>query len=300
MILERVQDISWGTVMYYRLITKMAVSIVVMLVFKGELVLGAEDAVCAGCKTEYYLIEKVADVLNKNNTDYNYKAAKTGNKKAIELMMAGDINFAFTCKDHFKLAKKFGIDKEKIASWHTVAIAHDPIIVVANPDCGISSLSMEQLCGIFSGTIKNWKDAGGPDKQIKVGYLDDSVESGVVTVFKETSIGEEAELTSDATLLKAPGNLGNFCNVTPGAVVFMGMNSYKPEYGTVLSINEVKPEVANVVSGKYPLAVTYHIIYDGNNARAAENLLKFMAGEEGKKITNDMMIAIAHKEIRSQ
>ncbi len=277
---------------------KTGLLLVIICLFMSQLAYAGDSVVCAGCKTEYYLIVKLTDVLNAQQADYSYKPAKTGNKKAVELMVDGKIDFAFTCKDHWKLVKKFGLDKVKTSGWCTVSVAHDPIVVVTNPDCGLSNLTKQQLCDIFSGSVSNWKAVGGADKEIKVGYLDDSVESGVVTVFKETSVGADAKLTSNATLLKAPSNLGNFCNVTSGAIVFMGMNSYKQEYGRVMAIDGVSSEVANVVDGKYPLAVTYHIIYDKNKASAAEKLLDFMAGEEGTKLTNEMMVAIEQKEVK--
>ncbi len=269
-----------------------------IIAFSFNAARAAEQIHCAGCKTEFFLIQKITDSLNQQSNDLSYKPASTGNKKAIELMLEGKINFAFTCKTHWQLAKKFQLDKDIISSWSTVAIAHDPIIVVANPDCKVSNLTMPQLCDIFSGTITNWKDISGADLDIKVGYLDESVESGVVTVFKETSVGENNKLTANATLLKAPNNLGNFCQATPGAIVFMGMNSYDPKYGTIISIDGNKPDVDTVTNGSYPLSVTYYIIYDKQNSLAADKLLAFIATDKGKEITNSMMIAIDLKEIK--
>lgn len=257
-----------------------------------------EQVNCAGCKTEYFLIKELTNVLNSQMTDMNIKPAQTGNKKAVELMVAGEVNFAFTCKNHLKLAAKFQLPAEKTASWVSVSFAHDPIVIVSNPDCNTGNLTMEQLCGIFNGTITNWKDISGKDLEIKVGYLDSSVESGVVTVFKETSIGESNDLTEKATQLKAPSNLGNFCKSTPGAIVFMGLNSYKQEYGNIMKINDVIPNSENVKNTKYPLSVTYHIIYDQKNDNAAKKLLQFIASEQGQQIVNSMMVASEPKEIK--
>ena len=257
----------------------------------------AEQAGCAGCKTEYFLIKEIADTLNANQSAIQYKPAKTGNKKAVELMIAQKVDFAFTCKDHWKLAKKFKLDKEKTASWKTIQIAHDPIVVIVNPDSGCKNITMNQLCGIFDGSITNWKEISGKELEIQIGYLDESVESGIVTVFKETSIGANNNLTAKATKLKAPSNLGNFCKATSGAVVFMGLNSFQEQYGTVLSIDNIKPDSDNVKSNKYPLAATYHIIYDSKNAKAAQIMLDYIANDNGQKIINKLMIASEIKEI---
>ena len=264
----------------------------------GSIAKAKETCTCAGCKTEFYLIEHVLKEYHKKS-EITYKPAKTGNKKAIELLAEGKINFAFTCKSHWKLGKKFKLDPEMLKNWESITIAKDPIVVVANPNCGADNLSKQQLCDIFSGKIKNWKDVGGADSEIKVGYLDDSVESGVVTVFKETTIGMDAKLCPEATQLKAPSNLGNFCKVTEGAIVFMGMNSYKSEYGKLLKIDSVEPSIDNIVANKYALAVTYHIVLAKNDDKAARSLLEYMASPEGKKKIDEVMIAIKQKVVKN-
>ena len=283
--------------MLTQIINITAIIVIILSNLSNSIVNAKETCMCAGCKTEYYLIEHVLKDFQEQ-AEVNYKPAKTGNKKAIELMVEGKINFAFTCKSHFKLAKKFKLDQAKIANWETITIARDPIVVVANPSCGISSISKKQLCDIFSGKISNWKDVNGKDLAVKTGFLDDSVESGVVTVFKETTIGSNEKLGGDATKLKAPSNLGNFCKATDGAVVFMGMNSYKTEYGKLIKIDDIEPSVANVVSNKYPLAVTYHIILDKTNDKAARSLLKYMASSEGKKKIDEVMVSIKQEVVK--
>lgn len=255
----------------------------------------AKDAcVCAGCKTEYYLIEHVLKDFEPQ-AEFKYKTAKTGNKKAVELLLSGKIDFAFTCKSHGKLAKKFKLAADKVASWESITIARDPIVVVAHPSCGVGNLTRKQLCSIFDGSVTNWKAVGGKDLAIKTGVLDSSVESGVVTVFKETTVGKDAALNAGAVSLKSPSQLGNFCKVTHGAVVFMGMNSYKEKYGALLNIDGIEPNVDNIVSNDYPIAVTYHILLDRNNDRAARDLLKYMASPEGVGKINEVMVAIEQK-----
>jgi phosphate transport system substrate-binding protein len=42
----------------------------------------------------------------------------------------------------------------------------DPLAIIVNSQCTITNLTEQQLGGIFSGEIKNWKELGGPDREI--------------------------------------------------------------------------------------------------------------------------------------
>ena len=47
-----------------------------------------------------------------------------------------------------------------------MTIAYDGITVVVNPANPVSNLTFDQLRGIYNGSISNWKDVGGEDKEI--------------------------------------------------------------------------------------------------------------------------------------
>ena len=83
----------------------LTISILLSLLQINSKLQAAEQVNCAGCKTEYYLIKELTDSLNNELTDINIKPAKTGNKKAVELMIDGKVNFAFTCKNHLNLLR---------------------------------------------------------------------------------------------------------------------------------------------------------------------------------------------------
>ena len=256
----------------------------------------AEPVRCAGCKTEYFLIQHLTEPYGVAS-GVELVPGPAGNKMAIQLFSEGKIHFAFTCKPHGKLAKKFKLDPAVTANWVTTAIAKDPIVVIVNPAAGVTDLSIDQLKGIFSGEVRNWSEVGGADLGIVVGHLDPSVESGVVTVFKEMTIGAKADLPTLASKMKSPNKLGPFVKKTRGAITFMAMNSVKKECTMMVSVDGVSPEVANVVNGSYPLAVTYHVVYDPTKNNEAEGFLGFCATQQGQDLISELMVAIPQKNI---
>ena len=238
---------------------------------------------CAGCKTEFFLMKDLCKA-GSGKSDCSIKPGKTGNKKAIELLLQNKIDFAFTCKPISKLTKKLKLDEAKVASWKSIAIAKDPIVLVTNNECGITNLTVEQITDIFNGSITNWKDVGGKDMPIKIGYIDPKVESGMLLLFKEFTIGINAEITASAKKLDDPAKLGNFVGVTPGGITFMAYNSYIKRYGNVLKIDDINPSNENILNGKYKLAATYYLTIPDEKNETIMKFVNYCLSAEGKKV----------------
>jgi phosphate transport system substrate-binding protein len=63
------------------------------------------------------------------------------------------------------------------------AVARDGIAIVANPDVNVDDLTIDQIKGIFGGTITNWKELGGDDASIIVASREEG--SGTRAAFEE-------------------------------------------------------------------------------------------------------------------
>ncbi len=59
-------------------------------------------------------------------------------------------------------------DKEKHYGLTYTPIVKMPIAFFVNKGVGIKGLSAQQVCGIYSGKIKNWNEVGGKDAKIRV------------------------------------------------------------------------------------------------------------------------------------
>lgn len=236
----------------------------------------------AGCKTEYYLIKELSDAY-KNKTGVSIQAGQTGNKKAMDLMLNNEIDFAFTCKPINKLAKKLNLDKNKTAEWKSIPIARDPIVLVSNPKNGIRNLTTSQIADIFEGKVKNWQELGGNDLPILLVYLNPALESGTTTVFKELTGGMNMQFDKKAKTLDGPSNLGFYVASNPGAITFMPFNAYKGNYGNVLRINGTEPKEETILNDEYKLNVTYYITTTGND-KDVSDFVDYALSAEGKKI----------------
>ncbi len=59
-------------------------------------------------------------------------------------------------------------EKEKAGDIEEIYLAKMPIAFIAGGKSGVKSLSINQICGIFTGKHKNWKEVGGNDASIVV------------------------------------------------------------------------------------------------------------------------------------
>jgi ABC-type phosphate transport system substrate-binding protein len=236
----------------------------------------------AGCKTEYYLLKDLADAY-KAKTGVSIQAGKTGNKKAMDLMLNDKVDFAFTCKPINKLAKKLKLDKKSIAGWKSIPIAKDPVVLVSHPKNGIQDLTTAQITDIFMGKVKNWKEVGGNNLPILLAYLNPALESGTTTVFKELTGGMKMKFAEKAKTLDGPSNLGYYVSSNPGAITFMAFNSYKKDYGNVLKIDGTEPSEKTIQNDTYKLSVTYHLTTAGNN-KDVSNFVDYSLSNEGRKV----------------
>ena len=119
--------------------------------------------------------------MNKN------KAAKItvtggGSGVGISALMEGTTDIAMASRkmkfdERMKLQEAGKKTKEEV-------IAYDALAVVVHPSNKVSNLTREQLEGIFTGKIKNWKEVGGADMKI-VAYSRET-SSGTYEFFKES------------------------------------------------------------------------------------------------------------------
>lgn len=246
----------------------------------------------AGCKTEYFLLQDLSKVF-ANTSGTVLQLGKTGNNKAINLLLDRQIDFAFTCKSIEQLAEKLQLDPRVIERWKSVPIAKDPIVIVSNKQNGAQELTLEQLADIFQGDISNWKDVGGNDLPVLTAYINPELESGVAMHFQDFILDPGEKLDGNARVADGPSMLGNYIAMTPGAVTFMGYNSYQEKFGDIVAVDGALPTRENILSGKYGLAVTYYLTLAGDEHADVSEFLDFVRSEEGKRAIEMNFIPIS-------
>jgi phosphate transport system substrate-binding protein len=175
-----------------------------------------------------------------------------------------------------------GADKGKLVYK---AIGRTPTAVAVNKANQVGNLSEAQVCDIFSGKIKTWKDVGGSDSKIMIltRKKDDSNTESIrekMMCFKTLHIAADAiSLVRGSEVLDALDKRTN----TVG-IVNVGTSLTERPNAKAISIDGVSPSTENVQSGKYKFFNERGVVTLGAPHGASKRFLEFVASAEGQKI----------------
>ncbi len=256
---------------------------IVMALLLGASSVTAKELTAAGCKTEHFMLRDLSAAYTAK-TGNTVQLGRIGNLKALTMLHEDQIDFAYTCKPITDLAKKSKLDRAVVKTWESVPIGKDPIVIISNYVNGVDNLSVTDLTRVFKGEIKNWKELGGNDVPVKVGYLSDSVESGIVLLFKEFTVGNDGQLDPNGTKVDDPVKLGQFVYATPGGISFVSHNSVFGDRIKELNVDGVNPTQANILNGQYKLAATYYLTFPVKRSALVADFIAFSQSKEGQSI----------------
>jgi phosphate transport system substrate-binding protein len=151
-------------------------------------------------------------------------------------------------------------EKEKLRDRYNntgieIPVARDGLAVYVNASSPLTEISIPDLKQIFTGKITNWKQLGGPDKNIIVYSRENS--SGTYVFFKEAVL-DGADFTPRAQTMPGTAAVVNAVSKETFGIGYGGA-----AYAKGIKILKVKkeatstaiiPERKTVLDGSYPLA----------------------------------------------
>lgn len=132
---------------------------------------GAETITLIGGSTSIAAVINPVKAPFEKTTGITVNATAAGSKVAMQKLDAGEAEVAtagHTFEELLDNLKKSNVTlKNPVDSFTVIKLAEPTTYgVVVNPKNPVSKLSKEQLAGIFSGKITNWKEVGGNDSPI--------------------------------------------------------------------------------------------------------------------------------------
>ncbi len=199
-----------------------------------------------GSTTVQPIANAAIEQFQKANPNVKISYEGLGSSTGLKQLLAKTVTLAGSSRD----LKKAELDGGAVP----VVIARDALAVVVNKDIPVANLSKDQVAGIFSGSIVNWKEVGGPDEVITVVVRDET--SGTWGSFKEIILDpKKVEYTKNAIVSKENGEVAAKVATTPGAIGYVGLGFVEEitkAGGKALSLDGVLPSVATARDGTYP------------------------------------------------
>jgi phosphate transport system substrate-binding protein len=179
-------------------------------------------------------------------------------------------------KEELELAKMREIElNDYVVGSYSVAV----VVHAGNP---VANLTRDQVREIFTGAIKNWRDVGGPDAEIRL-FIRDPI-SGTHLGFKELALGNQA-YASTAKMFTDYESIARAVAAEPAGIGYVSLELARGAGLKGVSVGGVEPSVAAVHAGNYPYARVVRL--HTNKARESaltRAFVQFVTSEAGKEI----------------
>lgn len=205
-----------------------------------------------------------------------------GSGVGISALMEGTTDMAMASRK-IKFDEKMKL-REAGKEAKEVVVAYDALAVVVHPSNKVSKLTRQQLEGIFTGKITNWKEVGGADMKI-VAYSRET-SSGTYEFFKE-SVLKNKNYKSGILSMPATGAIIQSVGQTAGAIGYVGLAYVNKEVKPVQVSYDagktyVEPSLENAKNKTYPIVRPLLYYYEVKNASAVAPFIEYVLSTEGQ------------------
>ena len=259
-------------------------AIVVLSVATGLTVLAGKTITIKGSDTLLILGQRWAEIYMNQNPGVTIQVTGGGSGVGIAALINGSTDICEASRP----IKPSEIDKLKERFNTTgveIPVARDGLAVYLNEENKISELTLDQLKGIYTGKITNWKELGGDDAKIVLYGRENS--SGTYVYFKDNVL-KGADFAPQTQTL--PG--------TAAIVNAVAKDKYGIGYGGAAYAKGVKyckvkkdaqtpgyePTLENVKNGKYPISRYLYWYLRNKPTGELKKLVDFVLSEQGQQI----------------
>lgn len=257
------------------------------LVIMMSALIGVQAQKIKGSDTMLPLSQKEAESFMKANPSQVVTVTGGGSGVGISALLEGTTDLAqLSRKIKFDERKKL---QEKGKSVKEVIAAYDALAVVVHPANKVKNLTREQLEGIFTGKIKNWKEVGGDD--LKIIPYSRETSSGTYEFFKE-SVLKNKNYMNGIMSMPATGAIVQSISQTKGAIGYIGLAYVNKDVKSIhVSYDSGKtytePSMANAKSGVYPIVRPLYYYYEAKSESKVKSFIDYILSNAGQKIVSD-------------
>ncbi|MCD7908601.1 MAG: phosphate ABC transporter substrate-binding protein [Clostridium sp.] len=262
---------------------KIAIALVALLAVTNQ----ASAQKLKGSDTLLPLVQKESENYAKKNSKANVTVTGGGSGVGISALMDGTADIAMSSRE-IKFDEKLKLTEAGKAPIE-VTVAFDALAVVVNPENKVTNLTREQLEGIFTGKITNWKEVGGDDLKIVVYSRETS--SGTYEFFKE-SVLQNKNYMSSVLSMPATGAIIQSVSQPKGAIGYVGLaylnKNVKAIHVSYDGKNFVQPTFDNAKNKSYPVVRPLYFYYTKAGEASAKPFIDYILSAEGQATVKEV------------
>src|ERR1051325_4939824 len=265
---------------FLKLTLSMATAFFTLTAFAQELKVKGSDTVLP-------LSQKEAETYMKQNPSAKITVIGGGSGVGFAAFIDGTTDIAMASRK-MKMSEKMKL-QDAGKSYKEVTIAWDALSVIVNPANKVSQLTREQIEGIFTGKITNWKEVGGDDEKI-IAYSRES-SSGTYEFFKEHLLSGK-NYGSTVLNMPATGAIVQSVSQTKGAIGYIGL-AYMEKTVKALKVSTdkgktyVEPSMETAKNKTYGVIRPLFYYYLTKDESRVKPLVDFVLSADGQKIVEE-------------
>jgi len=244
-----------------------------------------------GSDTMVHLVSTWAEDFMASRPESEISVTGGGSGTGIAALINGTTDICAASRSIKEQERKLATDNGK--NPVEIAVARDGIAVIVNQANPVSELSIDQIGGIFSGTVTNWQEVGGPDQPIIV--LSRESSSGTFIFFQEHVLNK-ADYTQQARFLPGTSAVVQAVNADRGAIGYVGLGFATQKGVGGIKVLSVKPDQASpavapseetVRSGTYAIARPLFLYTSNEPSGLVKEFIDYCLGPDGQEIVRD-------------
>ncbi|MCE5220399.1 MAG: phosphate ABC transporter substrate-binding protein [Clostridium sp.] len=228
------------------------------------------------------LMEKTNEKFKEKNPKAEIGAQAGGSGTGLTQVLDGTVDIGNS--DVFADEK---LDKAKAAELVDHKVVAQGFGIVVSKSLGIDDLSSDQIKSIFAGKVTNWKDVGGPNKEILL--IHRTAGSGTRATFEKTILGNDKSLENDSLGVTQDSNgaVLSAMRSNDGAISYLGLAYMQTKEAQdalkLVKIDGVSSDKANITDGSYKFWSWGHMYTKGEATGLAKSFIDFVTSSDNKE-----------------
>ena len=264
-------------------------SILAIVLAASSLVANAQlKIVVKGSDTVLPLSQKEAETYMKANKGSSITVVGGGSGVGISALIDGTTDIGMSSRP-IKMDERLKL-QDAGRAYKEVKIAFDALSVIVNPANKVSKLTREQIEGIYTGKIKNWKEVGGDDMQIVMYARETS--SGTYEFFKDHVLNRK-NYASACLNMPATGAIVQSVSQTKGAIGYVGL-AYMESNVKAIEISYdkgktfVAPSMVTAKNKTYPVIRPLFYYIPNAKEKMTKPFVDYILSATGQKVVEEI------------
>ena len=160
-------------------------------------------------------------------------------------------------------------------------IAKDGIAIIVHPSNTLADLKIEDIRKVFSGQVTNFKEVGGPDKEISL--ITREAGSGTRSALEELVMGKEVKISDKAIVQNSTGAVRTAVASDPKAIGYISYASVDKSVKAT-KVEGVEAATASIDNGSYKISRPFLYMTKDTPTGAVKTYLDFVLSKQGQDI----------------